>query len=158
MTQEERIDEERAVQEAFDHTLLRLQDVDKQIEEDTDPETGKIPEYLQVEWIDLASHMLDIFRTTKALFPSDGKKRYFGSRKGYRRRQKGVQNQEEEEENVDEQAAGIAERLQASLHDDEVGSFEEFDMNFEQNAYRGVSFDDWALLAVRVSSESCSKL
>jgi hypothetical protein len=152
MTQEERIDEERAVQEAFDHTLLRLQDVDKQIEEDTDPETRTIPEYLQVEWIDLASHMLDIFRTTKALFPSDGKKRYFGSRKGCRRKQKGVQNQEEEEENVDEQAAGIAERLQ------EVGSFEEFDMNFEQNAYRGVSFDDWALLAVRVSSESCSKL
>lgn len=150
MTQEERIDEERAVQEAFDNTLLRLQDIDKQMEEDKDPETGKTPELLHLEWLDSASHLLDTFRTTKALFPSDGKKRYFGSRKGYRRKQKGVQDHEEEE-NVDEQAAGIAERLQASLHDDETGNYEELDMHFEQNAYRGVSFDDWALLTVRVS-------
>lgn len=156
MTQEERLDEERAVQEVFDHNLLRLQEVDKHIEEKTDSENGKIPEYLQMEWLDLASHMLDLFRTTKALFPSDGKKRYFGSRKGYRRKQKGIQHlQAEEEENVDDQAAGIAERLQASLHDDEVANFEESDMHFEENAYRGVNFDDWALLAVRVSAKSC---
>lgn len=150
MTQEERMHEESAIQEAFDTSLLRLQEVDRQIEEETDPQTGKIPEYLHLEWLDLASHLLDIFRTTKALFPSDGKKRYFASRQGYKRKQNGV-GEHQEEENVDEQAAGIAERLQASLHDEEMLNPEEPDMHVEQNSYRGVSFDDWALLAVRVS-------
>lgn len=144
------MEEERSVQEAFDASLHRLHEVDQQIDEGTDPEPGEIPEHLHLEWLDLASHLLDIFRTTKALFPSDGKKKYIGIKKGFKRKQQGVD--EQEEENVDEQAAGIAERLQASLQDEEQGDNDGPDMNVEQNAYRGVSFDEWAALAVRVSS------
>lgn len=149
MTQEERLEEERAVQEAFDATLLKLQEVDRQIERETELESDSISEYLQLEWIDLASHLLDNFRTTKALFPSDGKKRYFATSRPFRRKKKG-NGQLEEEENVDEQAAGIAERLHASLQDEENSMIDEPDMNVEQDSYRGVSFDDWALLTVRV--------
>lgn len=150
MTQEERLEEERAAQEAFDTTLMKLQELDKTMELEIDSPTAGVPEQLQLEWLDSASYLMDSFRTTKALFPSDGKKRYLGSRRrGYKRKQNGTE-QSLDEPNVDEQAAGIAERLQASLNDDETGYLEEQDMNIEQDAYRGVSFDDWALLAVRV--------
>lgn len=155
MTQEERLEEERAVQEAFDTTLMKLQEVDKVIEAETDRENGTIPYQVQLEWLDLAAYLLDSFRTTKALFPSDGKKRYLGSRKGYKKKQNGTEHVQDEE-NVDEQAAGIAERLQASLNEDESGNVDEADMNVERDAYRGVSFDDWALLAVKVRGRPLS--
>lgn len=149
LTQEERLEEERAAQEAFDASLLRLQEVDKQFENLAGSGSAEIAEQLSLEWVDLASHLLDTFRTTKALFPSDGKKRYVGSKRLHIRKPKGTE--QEAEENVDEQAAGIAERLHASLHDEEMEAGEGSDMVLEQDAFRGISFDDWAALAVRVS-------
>jgi general transcription factor 3C polypeptide 3 (transcription factor C subunit 4) len=166
LTLEERLEEERTVQEAFDSSLLKLQEVDRAIEEAALHNNGhndgnEVPESLHLEWLDLASYLIDTFRTTKGLFPSDGKKKYLGGfRKSYKRRNKKVKDgqnvaeEEEEEPDVDDQAAGIAERLHASLADDDM-QFEEPDSNVEHNAYRGVTFDDWAGLTVRVSLDFC---
>lgn len=150
MTYDERMQEERAIQDAFDANLLRLHEVDRMMEETVDPTTGTTSENLQLEWLDIVSYLIDTFRTTKPLFPSDGKKRYMGGFGGrqYKRRQ---QDMVDEQLGVDEQAAGIAERLEASLANDDM-VVDEPDMNVEGHAYRGVTFDEWAALAVRVSS------
>lgn len=71
-TQEEREEEERQAQDDFDATLLKLKEVDRLLEESRANNAGTVDEALVQEWLEIAGSLLDTFRTTKALFPSDG--------------------------------------------------------------------------------------
>ena len=154
MTREERVAQEIEEQEAFDDVLMKLREIDGLLGEPTESdlfshlahyEGGGLESPEVYEWLDCAAYLVDTYRTTRALFPSDGKKKYTGIFKASKRHHKTVLN-------VDEQAQDIAQRLQASMVDDERPADEPDDnVNVAEDAYRKVSFDEWARIAVRVS-------
>jgi len=98
-----------------------------------------IEDNLIQEWLESAASLVDTFRTTTALFPSDGKRRFTGL---FRPMKKKGQT------DVDAQADSMAARLQASMVDDERPA-DEPDANVELEGYRSITFPDWAKLVVR---------
>lgn len=146
LTREEKIEEDRRFQQQFDAALLKLQEVDRIIEQNKS-ETGEVDSALLFEWLEIVSFLIDAYRTTRALFPSDGKKKFAGLFRPIKKRKEG--------RDVEQEASAMASRLQATMEEEEPQAIEP-DANVEQDSYRGVSFDDWAKLAVRVSSVALS--
>ena len=146
LTREEKLEEDRRIQTAFDANMLKLQELDRVIDQNKS-ETGEVDSSLLFEWLEVVSYLIDSYRTTRALFPSDGKKKFAGLFKPLKKRNQG--------RDVEQEANVMASRLQATLEEDDPQQMEP-DANVEQDSYRGVSFDEWAKLAVRVRSTAVS--
>lgn len=71
-TREERLKEEQRTQDAFDEALLKLQELDRLLDTSTTKEPLQNDETLLSEWTEVATFLIDTYRTTKALYPSDG--------------------------------------------------------------------------------------
>lgn len=145
LTREEKMEEDRRLQIEFDANLLKLQEIDRTTEQKK-TETGELDSALVYEWLEVVSFLIDTYRTTRALFPSDGKKKFAGLFKPVKKRGGQV------ERDVEEEANTMASRLQAGMEDEEAQPVES-DTNVEYDSYRGVTFDEWAKLAVRVRVE-----
>lgn len=117
------------------------------------------------EWLKLATHLVDAFRETRQLFPSDAKKKFTGvlSR---RWRRKGVT-----ENDVETQANEMASRLERTMGElrphplfvievarrkltvFSLGNYSEQtdgEPELEVDSYRGKDFDGWLTLIVKV--------
>lgn len=72
----DRIADDQRRQQIFDNAWARMTEVDEFIDALPPPEawTGEqaIPETLLTDWLEQAAVIIDIYRTTRALFPSDG--------------------------------------------------------------------------------------
>ncbi|GAA5845725.1 hypothetical protein JCM5353_001690 [Sporobolomyces roseus] len=85
------------------------------------------------QWLEIATRLIDSFRSTRQLFPSDYKKKFTGMvrRKGGARK-KG----KDKEADLAEEADEIANRLERSMIEDEEDEVEE-------TSFRGRDFDQW---------------
>ncbi|GAA5855355.1 hypothetical protein JCM9279_001694 [Rhodotorula babjevae] len=82
------------------------------------------------QWLELATGLVDSFRSTTQLFPSDFKRKFTGM---FRYRRRGKRSQQVE---VEEEADHMATRLQRTLISDE-------DNEVEETTFRGLDFDGW---------------
>ena len=71
-----RKEKERQTQENFDTAMQKLQEVDRLLEQSRINGDGAAEDNLVQEWLELVASLIDTFRTTKALFPSDGVSHY----------------------------------------------------------------------------------
>ncbi|GAA5898643.1 hypothetical protein JCM8208_004721 [Rhodotorula glutinis] len=106
----------------FQIAFSRLQELDEGVLEGDD-------EALH-QWLELASGLVDSFRSTPQLFPSDFKRKFMGM---FRSRRRGKKSQQVE---VEEEADHMATRLQRTLIADE-------DNEVEETSFRGLDFDGW---------------
>ncbi|SGZ05942.1 BQ5605_C031g10903 [Microbotryum silenes-dioicae] len=90
------------------------------------------------EWLEVATFLVDAFRETKSLFPSDGKKRFMGAMRRQWKRKGG------NEMDIEKQADEMASRLERTLVDND-------DDNLAIDSFRGISFDDWLKLIIKYS-------
>ncbi|BGP45304.1 transcription factor TFIIIC subunit tfc4 [Rhodotorula kratochvilovae] len=82
------------------------------------------------QWLEIAAGLVDSFRSTKQLFPSDYKRKFMGVlRLGKKRGRKPLVD-------VEEEADHMASRLQRTLIADE-------DNEVEETSFRGLDFDGW---------------
>ncbi|GAA6062994.1 hypothetical protein JCM10212_004976 [Sporobolomyces blumeae] len=103
----------------------RLAQLDPLVEQGDDDAT--------FQWLEIATRMVDSFRSTRQLFPSDFRKKFVGMRRRRAgRRKKGV----DKDADLDDEADEMASRLQRSMITDE-------DDEIEETAFRGKEFDEW---------------
>ncbi|KPV77040.1 uncharacterized protein RHOBADRAFT_52003 [Rhodotorula graminis WP1] len=106
----------------FQIAFSRLQELDEGVLEGDDEALN--------QWLELATGLVDSFRSTTQLFPSDFKRKFTGM---FRYRRRGKRSQQVE---VEEEADHMANRLQRSLISDE-------DNEVEETSFRGLDFDGW---------------
>ncbi|GJN87835.1 hypothetical protein Rhopal_000790-T1 [Rhodotorula paludigena] len=82
------------------------------------------------QWLELATSLVDSFRSTKQLFPSDYKKKFTGMLTSFRRKGKKAAD-------IEEEADQMANRLQRTMIAEE-------DNEVEETSFRGLDFDGWA--------------
>ncbi|GAA5997999.1 hypothetical protein JCM5350_002855 [Sporobolomyces pararoseus] len=85
------------------------------------------------QWLEIATKLIDSFRSTRQLFPSDFKKKFTGM---VRRRHGGRRKGKDKEADLEDEADEMATRLQRSMIDDDEDEIEE-------TSFRGKDFDEW---------------
>ncbi|BGP22119.1 transcription factor TFIIIC subunit tfc4 [Rhodotorula toruloides] len=132
-----RTKEERAAQQSdreavererhaeFTIAFLRLQELEKAVE------AGD--EVAMNQWLEVATGLVDSFRSTQQLFPSDPRKRFKGMIRTHRRKGK---------RDLAAEADQLADRLQRSIIAEE-------DNEVEETSFRGLDFDGWVDFILR---------
>ena len=101
----------------------------------------------------MASFLVDGFRQTRELFPSDLRKKFVGVVISRARKHK---RKNQPEATVEQQAADMATRLQQQEPSPEPEEPMDADAPLEQDSFRGVAFDDWVTLILQVRRSGCS--
>ncbi|GAA5826171.1 hypothetical protein JCM11251_007193 [Rhodosporidiobolus azoricus] len=129
-----REDAERARHAEFQLAFSRLSALDASVQAGDDEATQ--------QWLEIASRLVDSFRSTKQLFPQDPKKRFMGvlTGRGPGRRKK---KQEGKERDIDADADQMADRLEQALDAEEV------EEQVEETSFRGLEFDDWVAFILK---------
>ncbi|GAA6008607.1 hypothetical protein JCM11491_003366 [Sporobolomyces phaffii] len=98
-----------------------------------DPAVQRGDEDAVFQWLEIATRLIDSFRSTRQLFPSDFRKKFTGTVAGRPgRRRKGKDKEADLEDEADEMAT----RLQRQMIDDDEDEVEE-------TSFRGRDFDYW---------------
>lgn len=118
----------------------------------------------RAEWLEVATYLVDAFRETKELFPADSNKKFTGVQLQRSWKRKGVQ-----EGDLEVQADEMANRLERRMSEFLLSSSngprhagdrladnfgwkdEENEPLIEVDSYRGIHFDDWLELIMKVS-------
>ncbi|GAA6054995.1 hypothetical protein JCM3770_000484 [Rhodotorula araucariae] len=117
----ENVEHERHAE--FQIAFSRLQELDTAVLEGDEDALN--------QWLEIATGLVESFRTTKQLFPSDYKRKFTGVlRLGRKKGKKTAQV------DVEEEADHMATRLQRTLIADE-------DNEVEETSFRGLDFDGW---------------
>ncbi|BGP05258.1 transcription factor TFIIIC subunit tfc4 [Rhodotorula toruloides] len=119
----EAIERERNAE--FTMAFLRLQELEGAIEAGDDEAMN--------QWLEIATGLVDSFRSTKQLFPSDPRKRFTGMIRTHRRKGK---------RDLEAEADQLADRLQRSIIAEE-------DNEVEETSFRGLDFDGWVDFILR---------
>jgi len=106
------------------------------------------------QWLEIASKLIETFRQTRQLFPSDFRKKFTGmvtTRRRKRRRGKTgtrggrPRKQVDQERDLQDEADEMQTRLQRTMitADDQEEEEEEIDVEIEETSFRGKSFQEW---------------
>ncbi|GAA5957881.1 hypothetical protein JCM21900_001296 [Sporobolomyces salmonicolor] len=126
--QKDREDAERSRHAEFTAAFARLEHLDVAV--------SAGDEESKFQWLEIATRLVDSFRSTRQLFPSDFRKKFVGMmapRYG-RRGRKGAK--ENKARDLEDEADLMANRLQRSMIADE-------DNEVEETSFRGLDFDGW---------------
>lgn len=143
-------------QQEFSLAILTLKRLESAVDSGDDEATA--------EWLEVATYLVDAFRETKQLFPSDSNKKFTGvlSRKWKR---KGAA-----EHDIETQADEMASRLERTMSRPPVPSVGPQTLANESrplpdepeeepvlavDSFRGITFDDWLGLIIKVRSLPC---
>ena len=96
------------------------------------------------QWLEIATRLIDSFRSTRQLFPSDYKKKFTGM---VRRKRGDRKKGKDKEADLAEEADEIANRLERSMIEDEEDEVEE-------TSFRGRDFDQWVNFILQVRFDS----
>lgn len=143
----QRLEAEQQRQEDFELAFSKLDTLQDGLNEG-DPAVIK-------EWLDVASFLVDGFRQTRELFPSDLRKKFVGVVISRARKNK---RKNAPEATVEQQAADMATRLQQHEPTPEPEEPMDADAPIEQDSFRGVAFDDWVTLILQVRRRSRATL
>ncbi|KAK4700486.1 general transcription factor 3C polypeptide 3 (transcription factor C subunit 4), partial [Phenoliferia sp. Uapishka_3] len=103
-----------------------------------DPRVSKGDEQATIEWLEVATHLVDAFRETRQLFPSDGKRKFAGVlTRGWRRKGAG-------EVGIEAQADEMASRLERTMHAETEEA-----PDIQIDSFRGKDFDGWMALIIK---------
>ncbi|GAA5924202.1 transcription factor TFIIIC subunit TFC4 [Sporobolomyces koalae] len=98
-----------------------------------EPQVERGDQQAILQWLEIATRLIDSFRSTRQLFPSDFKKKFTGIvRRVGGIRKKGIDKQADLEDEADE----MANRLKRSMIEDDEDEVEE-------TSFRGRDFDQW---------------
>ncbi|GAA5886248.1 hypothetical protein JCM5296_003537 [Sporobolomyces johnsonii] len=126
--QKDREEAERSRHAEFTAAFARLEHLDVAV--------SAGDEESKFQWLQIATRLVDSFRSTRQLFPSDFRKKFVGMlapRYGRRGRKGAKENRARD---LEEEADLMAHRLQRSMIADE-------DNEVEETSFRGLDFDGW---------------
>ncbi|GAA6030008.1 hypothetical protein JCM8097_009212 [Rhodosporidiobolus ruineniae] len=122
-----REDAERARQAEFGVLFAQLADLDA----DGSISAGSAAEEAVNHWLEIATRLVESFRSTKQLFPSDFKVKFRGmNRAHWKNRGK------KKERDIGAEADQMADRLQQTIDAED-------DEEMEETTFRGLDFDQW---------------
>ncbi|KAI5479718.1 transcription factor TFIIIC complex subunit Sfc4 [Pseudohyphozyma bogoriensis] len=123
-----RAETEEQRQQEVASAFLKLEILAAQVEDGDDEATA--------EWLEVSTFLVDSFRETRQLFPSDSKKKFTGVlSRTWRRKGAG-------ENDIEQQAGEMASRLERTMQTGE-------EPDLEEASFRGVSFDGWLTLIIK---------
>ncbi|GAA5921558.1 hypothetical protein JCM1841_000569 [Sporobolomyces salmonicolor] len=126
--QKDREEAERSRHAEFTAAFARLEHLDVAV--------SAGDEESKFQWLEIATRLVDSFRSTRQLFPSDFRKKFVGMmapRYGRRGRKGAKENRARD---LEDEADLMANRLQRSMIADE-------DNEVEETSFRGLDFDGW---------------
>ncbi|GAA5850743.1 hypothetical protein JCM8547_009077 [Rhodosporidiobolus lusitaniae] len=134
-----RVSAEAARHAEFTLAFSQLADLDGRVHQGDDEAVN--------QWLEIATTLVESFRSTKQLFPSDFRKRFTGmtgGRNAWRRRgRKGKGGTgEDKERDLEVDAAQMQDRLQQALNTEDQNEVEE-------TTFRGLDFDAWVDFILR---------
>lgn len=123
-------------------------------------------EEARTEWLEVATFLVDAFREQKELFPSDASKKFTGVRLQRTWTRKGVK-----EKDIEVQADEMASRLERTMSkwlwrfsaggvrradpSPSATADEEVEQVLAVDSYRGINFDEWLELIMKVRHQPC---
>lgn len=151
----ERAERERERQNEFTLALAQLRNLDELIDENTGEEDGENA-VAMAEWLSLATYLVDSFRETRQLFPSDGKRVFTGMTRSWKRKgTKELDAAEEAARALDrmERQADEEERERAQAAEDQAQTGKQPGKPAEDKKeaadFMGLDFDGWLHLIVK---------
>ncbi|KWU45778.1 TPR-like protein [Rhodotorula sp. JG-1b] len=121
---------ERERHAEFVLAFSRLQDLDEAVNSGDDDAIAR--------WLEIASVLVDSFRSTRQLFPGDYRRKFTGVVRNFQ----GRRGRKTQEQQFDAEADQMANRLERTMISDENNEVEE-------HTFRGLHFDEWVQFILR---------
>ncbi|TKA57180.1 hypothetical protein B0A53_01136 [Rhodotorula sp. CCFEE 5036] len=121
---------ERERHAEFVLAFSRLQDLDEAVNSGDDDAITR--------WLEIASVLVDSFRSTRQLFPGDYRRKFTGVVRNFQ----GRRGRKTQEQQFDAEADQMANRLERTMISDENNEVEE-------HTFRGLHFDEWVQFILR---------